>query len=173
MKDLCLNKNKNIKSNLNIQSSDLDKNSITSDSSMQSSGPNKNSATSNLNIQSPANRNSPLRNDINNTSIQQYSEMDNSDNRRNGNKISLPAGSLTKSRYISLLSDQIIRDNWPKLSSRSTPIIESIINQPIEFDNGTSKIKLFSNLNFIFIYKKTKKILIVLLNKMVLNNMHY
>jgi len=165
VKDLCLNKNKNTKTNLNIQSSDRtknpnksssnvqssdpDKNSITSDSSMQSSGPNKNSAISNLNIQSPefnknpTNRNSPLRNDINNTPIQQYSEMDNSDNRRNGNKISLPPGYLTKSRYISLLSDQIIRDNWPKLSSRSTSIIESIINQPIEFDNGTSKIKLF------------------------------
>jgi hypothetical protein len=86
------------------------------------------------------NRTGPLRNDINNTlPIQQQSETDNSENRRNGNKISLPPGYLTKSRYISFLSDQTIRNNWPKLSSRSIPIIESIVNQPLEFDNGTSK----------------------------------
>ncbi len=86
------------------------------------------------------NRTSSLRNGINNNPIQQHSQMDNSENRRNGNKISLPSGYLTKSRYILLLSEQTIRDNWPKLSSRSIPIIESIINQPLEFDNGTSKI---------------------------------
>jgi len=68
--------------------------------------------------------------------------MDNSENnlyRRNENKFSLPSGYLTKSRYISLLSEQTIRDNWPKLSQRATPIIEAIVNQPFGFDNGTRK----------------------------------
>ncbi len=165
MKDLSLNKNKNTKSNLNIQnsdrnknpnnvqSSDPDKNSTTSDSSMQSSDPKKNSSTSNSNVQNSDRNKNPTTTNSNIQSfdpptnrispIQQYSETDNSKNRRNENKISLPQGYLTKSRYISLLSNQTIRDNWPKLSSRSTPIIESIINQPIEFDNGTSKIKPF------------------------------
>jgi hypothetical protein len=71
--------------------------------------------------------------------------MDNSEN-----KFSLPSGYLTKSRYISLLSEQTIRDNWPKLSQRATPIIEAIVNQPFGFDNGTrknNKKKPFSNLN--------------------------
>jgi hypothetical protein len=87
----------------------------------------------NSNTQSPeSNKNNSL------TPIQKYSEIDQSENRRN--KLSLPAGYLTKSRYISLLSDQTIRENWPKLSQRSIPVIESIVNQPLEFDNGTSKI---------------------------------
>jgi hypothetical protein len=55
--------------------------------------------------------------------------------------MSLPPGHLTKSRYIPLVSEQTIRNNWPKLSQRATPIIESIVNQPFEFDNGTSNKK--------------------------------
>lgn len=56
---------------------------------------------------------------------------------RNENKSSLPPGHLTKSRYITFISEQTIRDNWPKLSARAAPIIDAIIAQPIEFDNGT------------------------------------
>ncbi len=129
MNDLCLNNNNYTKSNSNIQNPDSNKNSTS--------------------------RTGPLRNNI---SVQQSPETaDNSDNRRNGNKISLPPGYLTKSRYISLLSDQIIHDNWPKLSQRSTPVIDAIVNQPLEFDNGTSKIRHF---NSISIYLFKKKILI-------------
>jgi hypothetical protein len=113
---------------------------------------------------------------MNNNPLQQNSDMDNSENnisRKNGNKISSPpSGYLTKSRYISLMSEQTIRDSWPKLSQRATPIIDAIVNQPIEFDYGKSnkkKKKFFLYLKFDFILK----ILILLLNKMVSNNMHH
>ncbi|UJR29195.1 hypothetical protein I4U23_010409 [Adineta vaga] len=76
-------------------------------------------------INSNPNQNSPLHT-VNNIS------------QRNENKlISFPSGYLTKSRYITFISEQTIRENWPKLSQRSMPIIEAMINQPIEFDNGT------------------------------------
>lgn len=58
-----------------------------------------------------------------------------------------PSGYLPKSRYISLTSEQIIRDNWPKLSSRATPIIDAILNQPYEFDNGSNISRLVQQNN--------------------------
>ncbi len=112
---------------------------------------NNNSNTQNSDFnKNSINRTGSLRN---NTSIQQYSETtDNSENRRNGNKISLPAGYLTKSRYISLLSEQTIRDHWPKLSQRSTSIIDAMVNQPLEFDHGTSKTTRLKIFIYLFIY---------------------
>ena len=89
----------------------------------------------------------------------------------NANKLSsLPNGYLTKSRYISLLSNQTIRDNWPRLSSKSAPIIESILNQPFEFDKGTSikKNRLFSS-RFTFVFS-FPKISINLSDKMASKN---
>jgi hypothetical protein len=110
--DLCLNNNRS----KNIPNS-------------QNNGPNK---------EFP-NRNHPSRNGINNDPNEQLSDTDNSDkdiNRENGNKFSSPPGYLTKSRYITVISEQTIHENWPKLSQRATPIIEKMINQPLDFDNG-------------------------------------
>ncbi|CAF0993185.1 unnamed protein product [Adineta ricciae] len=97
-----------------------------------------------------ANRNSPLH----------ASNSPNHNHQRSENKhFSLPSGYLTKSRYVTYISEQTIRDNWPKLSQNALPLVEAIIKQPIDFDNGTRahiinflvKINLLSS----FPYKKT------------------
>ena len=85
---------------------------------------------------------------INNNPVQL---LDKSENNIYPTKIYVPSEYLTKSRYILLLSEQVIRANWPQLPQRATPIIETILNQPIEFDSGTSKKKYqisFSCYNF-------------------------
>ncbi|CAF0712063.1 unnamed protein product [Adineta steineri] len=103
-----------------------------------------NNNTNKINTDSNKNltkRNSPLTNSAHKNSTEQHSTTDNLENsnhrKSNENKVSLPTGSLTKSRYISFISEQTIRDNWPKLSQRARPIIEEIVNKPYEFDNGT------------------------------------
>lgn len=84
------------------------------------------------------------------TTVAEHSPMDNSvDNRRN--PMSLPRGYLTKSRYISFLSDQTIRENWPKLAQRSSALIDAIVNQPLEFDRGTSDFFHSLRMSFILI----------------------
>lgn len=54
-------------------------------------------------------------------------------------QLTFPRGYLTKSRYILFLSDQTIRENWPKLAQRSSTLLDAIVNHPFEFDRGTSK----------------------------------
>lgn len=66
--------------------------------------------------------------------VEQYSHVE---NRRD--QMTFPRGYLTKSRYILLLSDQTIRENWPKLAQRSSALLDAIVNHPFEFDRGTSK----------------------------------
>ena len=53
-----------------------------------------------------------------------------------------PIGYLTKSRYILNINQNLINQKWPKLLATMKPIIELIIDQPFEFDKGTSN---FSN----------------------------
>ncbi|CAF4275921.1 unnamed protein product, partial [Rotaria sp. Silwood2] len=118
----------------------LDNNNMTYNPNLQTSDPSKNST----------NRMSPSHNGINNNPIEQHSNKNSSENninRTNGNKVSLPFGYLTKSRYISFMSEKSIHDNWSKLSQRATPIIEAIINQPYEFDNGTNVDRLIKQNN--------------------------
>jgi hypothetical protein len=45
---------------------------------------------------------------------------------------------LTKSRYISMITEETLRHNWPKLPVRVTPMLQSMIRRPVDFDNGTS-----------------------------------
>lgn len=54
-------------------------------------------------------------------------------------KPSSPDGYLTRSRFIPVLTHQTIRSHWPKLPDRATPIIDLIVQQPYEFDMGTSE----------------------------------
>lgn len=48
----------------------------------------------------------------------------------------MPSGYLPKSRYISTLNEETIRKHWPKFSPS---IVESIVQQPFQFDKGTSR----------------------------------
>ncbi|CAF1215332.1 unnamed protein product [Rotaria sordida] len=114
----------------------LDTNYITYNPNVQTSDPNKDST----------NRMNSLNNSINNKPIEQRSDKNNI-NRTNENKVSLPFEYLTKSRYISFISEQSIRDNWSKLSQRVQSIIEVIINQPYQFDNGTNIDRLIKQNN--------------------------
>ncbi|CAF4165102.1 unnamed protein product [Rotaria socialis] len=87
------------------------------------------------------NHTSPLNIDINNNLVEQYSHQktsDNNINRTNENRMPVQLEYLTKSRYILFISEQSIRGNWPNLSPQATSIIETIINQPFEFDHGTN-----------------------------------
>ncbi|CAF3532893.1 unnamed protein product [Rotaria sp. Silwood1] len=118
----------------------IDYNCMTYNSNLQTSDPNKNSSK----------QMSPLHNGINNNPMESNSDknnLENTINQTNKNKISLPFGYLTKSRYISFISEQSIRDNWPKLSQRAISIIDAIINQPFDFDSGTNIDRLIKQNN--------------------------
>ena len=66
-----------------------------------------------------------------------------SPSRNDAKKPSSPDGYLTRSRFIPVLTDQSIRQHWPKLPERASSIIEMIVQQPYEFDMGTSESRRF------------------------------
>ena len=72
------------------------------------------------------------------------SEKENADSQRapppkDAKKSTSSDGYLTRSRFIPVLTDQTIRNHWPKLPERAQPIIDMIVEQPYEFDMGTSE----------------------------------